>query len=129
MNKLQEMLDMQNKFQQSLGQDIEGMVTKERTAFIKEHSIHATQEMHEMLYELPYFKPWKDYGGMELPEIAVAFNTAREEFVDMWHFVLNMALALGYTCADDIYDDYSSKHKENYDRQKQGYTHDVSYRE
>lgn len=128
MSYLTKMMDMQNDFQESLGQDINGMSTEERTAFIKEHSIHATQEMHEMLYELPFFKPWKDYSEMDTVEIAEAYNNARKEFIDMWHFMLNIALALGFT-SDDIYDEYVDKNNQNYERQKAGYTHDVSYRE
>lgn len=127
MGKLQEMLNMQKDLQARLGYDIDAMHTEERTDFIKEYSIHLTQEIHEMLYELPFFKPWKDYTNMTLEEVVVQQQKATEEFIDMLHFFLNIALALGAD-EDTLYEAYMTKNAENHARQDGGYTHDKSFR-
>lgn len=122
------MLLMQKTLQENAyGYKFADMTIEKRVEFIKEMSIHATQEIHEMLYELPHFKPWKDYSGMTDDEKNQAFEKAKGEFVDFMHFTLNMALALGLT-SDDILEGYSAKNQENYQRQTEGYTHDKSYR-
>lgn len=125
--KLQEMLDKQSSLQKRLGTDIDKLTAEEAVKFIKEHSIHATQELHEMLYELPFFKGWKDYSNMTNEEIHNAFDNARKEFIDYMHFNNNIALALGLN-EDDIYELYMNKNKENHQRQDEGYTHDKQYR-
>jgi len=124
---LEEMLRKQEELQERLGYDFSSMTQEEITAYIKEFSIHLTQELHEMLYVLPYFKPWKDYRAMTVEEYEASMKEARKEFIDLFHFVLNIALALNMS-GKDIYDMYMTKNKENHKRQDEGYTHDKSYR-
>ena len=124
---LEEMLRKQEELQERLGYDFSSMTQEEITAYIKEFSIHLTQELHEMLYVLPYFKPWKDYRAMTVEEYEASMKEARKEFIDLFHFVLNIALALNMS-GKDIYDMYMAKNKENHKRQDEGYTHDKSYR-
>ena len=128
MGKLQVMLEKQAALQERVGYDFDSMTTEERVMFIKEMSIHMTQELHEMLYELPFFKPWKDYSHIELDEVADCMISARKEFIDMLHFFMNIAIALGYTHEDGLCADYLHKNKENHKRQDEGYTHDKSFR-
>lgn len=118
---------MQKELQKHLGYDIASMSTEERTLFIKEFSIHLNQETNEMLYELPFFKPWKDYSSMSVEQQAEAIIKARKEFIDMLHFFMNIGLALDMD-EDTILSMYLEKNQENYKRQQKGYTHDVSYR-
>jgi len=124
---LDKMLQKQKELQERLGYDFDSMTQEEITTYIKEFSIHLTQEMHEMLYVLPYFKPWKDYSAMTVEEYEAGMEEARKEFIDMFHFMLNIALALGMS-DKDIYYMYMEKNKENHRRQDEGYTHDKSYR-
>jgi dimeric dUTPase (all-alpha-NTP-PPase superfamily) len=127
MGKLQEMLNKQYELQERLGTDFGAMTAREITAFIKEHSIHVNQEMNEMLYELPFFKPWKNYDDMTSDDIDAAFMKAQEEYIDFMHFALNIGLALGFTeCM--MARMYLDKNKENHRRQDEGYTHDKQYR-
>jgi len=121
------MLQKQEELQERLGYDFRSMTQEEITAYIKEFSIHLTQELHEMLYVLPYFKPWKNYSAMTVEEYETNMEEARREFIDMFHFMLNIALALNMS-GKDIYDMYMEKNKENHKRQDEGYTHDKSYR-
>jgi dimeric dUTPase (all-alpha-NTP-PPase superfamily) len=124
---LDKMLQKQKELQERLGYDFGSMTREEITAYIKEFSIHLTQELHEMLYSLPYFKPWKDYSAMTVEEYETSMEEARKEFIDVFHFMLNIALALGMS-DKDIYDMYMEKNKENHKRQDEGYTYDKSYR-
>ena len=121
------MMDKQLELQERLGYDFSNMTKEEITAYIKEFSIHLNQEVNEMLYELPYFKPWKDYSTISSREYEAGMDSARKEFIDLFHFVLNIALALDMS-AQDIYTMYMVKNKENHRRQDEGYTHDKSYR-
>lgn len=125
---MQEMLDAQKELQVFLGVDTDEMDIEERVAFIKEHSIHLNQEINEALYELPYFKPWKDYSKMTEDEIVAGIVKYKEELVDAWHFFMNMMNAMDFS-ADELKLMYMEKNLENKERQKRGYTHDVSYRE
>lgn len=127
-DKLNMMLKMQRTLQESAyGYDFSNLTPQERTAFIKEMSIHVNQELNELLYELPFFKPWKDYSGMTDEEIEEAYNKAKKEFIDFIHFQLNLAIGLDMT-ADEIFTEYYEKNKENYRRQVEGYTYDKRYR-
>lgn len=128
LNKLDEMLDMQAAFQLRLDPDFYQKSTKERVAYIKEHSIHLNQEINEMLYELPFFKPWKNYEDMSNEDIDAAFRKARMECVDAWHFFMNIMIMLGFT-AETFYNTYMAKNRENHRRQDAGYTAGVSYKD
>jgi dimeric dUTPase (all-alpha-NTP-PPase superfamily) len=121
------MFQLQKMFQERLGTDFDNMTVQERTAFVKEHSIHLNQEINELLYELPFFKPWKDYSGMSEEEMHEAIQKAKMELVDSWHFFMNIALGLGMT-AEEFDAMYCAKNKENHRRQDAGYTAGVSYK-
>lgn len=127
-NSMQNMLEAQAKLQKFLGFEFEEMSIEERVAFIKEHSIHLNQEINEALYELPFFKPWKNYDGMTIDEMAAQIKKYKEELVDAFHFFMNMMLAVDFT-ADEFEALYMEKNCENILRQARGYTHDVSYRD
>lgn len=127
MGKLQEMMDKQATLQLRLGTNFNTLTIEERVAFIKEHSIHATQEIHEMLYELPFFKPWKDYSGMSEASQVKGMTMGMKEYVDFFHFTLNMGIALGFD-EELLYQMYMEKNSENHKRQDEGYTHEKQYR-
>ena len=126
--KLEHMLDIQQAFQERLGADFKTMTVRDRVAFIKEHSIHLNQEINEMLYELPYFKPWKDYSDVTEEDELTAIAKARMECIDAWHFFMNIMLALGFS-PEGFYEMYEAKNKENHRRQDVGYKANMSYRD
>ena len=128
MEKLEQMMNEQELFQTRLGANFDSMTVRDRVAFIKEHSIHLNQEVNEMLYELPYFKPWKDYTGLTEEAEMEAIKKAQMECVDAWHFFMNIMLALGFT-PESFHAMYMAKNKENHRRQDDGYTADKSYRQ
>lgn len=128
MSKLEQMMRAQCDFQLRLDPNFLNKSLEERVAFIKEHSIHLNQEINEMLYELPFFKPWKDYSNMGEEAKLIAMQKARMECVDAWHFFMNIMIALGFT-ADEFFYMYTKKNEENHRRQDAGYTADKSYKD
>lgn len=83
----------------------------------KEERISAlcTAIMHEAV-ELQRTTNWKWW------KTPTEFNEseAREELIDIWHFVVQASLELGLT-PDDILEEYRRKNKINRDRQMHGY--------
>lgn len=116
MNKLQFMLDTQKKLQDRL-KTLDFKNEQERTLFIKHHSQYIDQELHEMLRELPFFKEWKNYDNWDHE---AKRELAKEEFVDVFHFVLNIALALDMD-AEELFNRYLAKNNINHVRQDNGY--------
>lgn len=110
---LQAMLDLQNEFQTRLG------VRSSDTQYIMNHGLYATAEIHEMYRELEGFKDWKTYNWSE-EEKAQHLAAAKEEFVDVLHFIWNIALALGMD-SDEIIQIYADKNIVNHLRQDNGY--------
>jgi dimeric dUTPase (all-alpha-NTP-PPase superfamily) len=74
-----------------------------------------TAIMHEAV-ELQRTTNWKWW------KTPTAFNEseAREELIDIWHFVVQASLELNLT-PDDIVDEYKRKNEINRERQRKGY--------
>lgn len=125
-NPLETMLNLQNSFQRRVDPRCNSGDLKERAAFIRDHFVYLDQELQEMLYEVPYFKHWKDYSKMTNEELEAAYTKAKEELVDAWHFFMNLMLGLGMS-ADELYDGYLIKNKENIRRQEDGYDHTMNH--
>ena len=84
--------------------DIEGKVSALSTAI-----------MHEAveLQRTTNWKWWKTPTEFDQ-------NDAREELIDIWHFVVQASIELKLT-PDDILDEYKRKNQINHERQKNGY--------
>ena len=70
-------------------------------------------EAHELLAEIGW-KPWAKSRHINL-------EAARGEFIDMMHFMGNLALVLGMDDAAEIMRRYHAKHEKNAKRQEEGY--------
>ena len=110
---LQAMLELQTQFQLRLG------VLSGDTQYIMNHILYAEAEMHELLRELEGFKAWKKYDWDEV-EKEEHLAAAKEEFIDVLHFIWNVAIALDLT-ADEIIEIYADKNITNHLRQDNGY--------
>ena len=118
---LEAIFNKQMELQARLGFNLDTMSDEQRVAYLKEYSLHAEQELHEMLRELPYFKHWsKKSMEMNVIERKTAFRKAQLEYADFFHFVINLALALGLT-AQDLFAIYAEKNDINRARQETGY--------
>jgi dimeric dUTPase (all-alpha-NTP-PPase superfamily) len=74
-----------------------------------------TAIIHEAV-ELQRLTNWKWWRKMlEFDE-----NQAKEELIDIWHFVVDASIELGMT-PQNILDEYVKKNQINKDRQKNGY--------
>lgn len=121
MDQLSTMFDMQKKFQEQLyGPDWVKYDYKAKAAYLKNQAVYVNNELGEMFQELPYFKDWKDYDCLSESDLAIALHIAKEEYVDAWHFMVNIALGLGFT-AEELHTMYLQKHGINLKRQEDGY--------
>ena len=108
-DKLEEIFSLQKSFENMMNldrypKDVEGKVSALCTAII-----------HEAI-ELQRTTNWKWW------KIPTAFNEveAREELIDIWHFVIQASLELNLT-PDDILKEYERKNEINRQRQKDCY--------
>ena len=96
---------------------LEDMMNLERYPKDTEGKVSAlcTAIMHEAV-ELQRTTNWKWW------KTPTAFNEAeaREELIDIWHFVIQASLELNLT-PDDILKEYERKNEINIQRQKDGY--------
>lgn len=138
MDILQQLLDEQSKLQQTI--EDKGGTTHPVTLFI-----NATQTNSSGMFDseptendrqaLIDFMQWNDKALLhEMVEMEtetgwkpwakgrfVNLEAARGEWIDMLHFILNGALILGLTDAEEIRDRYLRKHEKNTKRQEDGY--------
>lgn len=123
---LAEIFDMQASLQKDLaarGKSINYTVEKFDVC-IRDITIqwrNLTLEFAELMERLPY-KEWKTYQD-DAKEGFVSEEHKLEvwyEYADMFHFFINMGLALGIN-GDTLEKLYVTKNKENFDRQKRGY--------
>lgn len=116
-DNLQYIMDCQRKFQGRFGQDFTKMSDKERVDFIKTHGYFIIEELVELFRECPFHKPWKDYSDWSDEKILEQWLTAQEEYIDVFHFVVNVGIALGLD-SNEILRMYKEKNKVNIERQE-----------
>lgn len=94
---------------------------KERVDDISVQWRNMNMEMTELLERLPW-KEWKSYSPEQLAnfESDEAKLETFYEFIDVWHFFMNIGLALGID-GETFEKLYITKNKENFDRQARGY--------
>lgn len=111
------MLDLiferQKKLQEeSFGVKLDELSDEDRSQFIKDMILAATDELHEALAEVGW-KPW-----------ATSRHVNREAFVgelvDVLHFIVNLWLAVGAT-PEEVQIRYQEKADKNAKRQAEGY--------
>ena len=111
--KIEDRLEAIFKLQEGLSE----MMKLDRYPKDKEGRVSAlcTAIMHEAV-ELQRTTNWKWW------KTPTAFNEAdaREELIDIWHFVVQASLELNLT-PDDIVEEYKRKNEINRERQRTGY--------
>ena len=123
---LKTIMNTQKALQERLGYNFETMTDEQRAVFMRDHRGYLADEVAEALYEMPFYKSWKDYSMMTDSAKAEAWKKVKMELVDALHFFVNLLLAAGFT-SDELYQMYMAKNRENHRRQDEGYTADVSY--
>lgn len=116
LDKLAHIFELQDKFDSELikKRSLENIQWEE---WIQKEALAIISELGELLNEIN-FKWWKNPKDVNIDNV-------REELVDIFHFFISMCLKTGMK-ADDLYQGYIDKNKENFDRQngkslKEGY--------
>lgn len=107
MDKLETIFKMQKELNDYIIEKRNLQFTKEE--WIQKRSLALLDEVAELLNEINY-KWWKNPKPVD--ERAV-----KEELVDILHFYIGMCIDAGLS-AEELYQIYLDKNKENYDRQK-----------
>ena len=128
MDMLATIMKKQCELQNRLGFDYSTMTPQECAAYMRDNRGYLDDEVAEALYEMPYYKSWKNYDNMSEEEVKVAWQKVRMELVDSLHFFVNLLLCAGFT-PEELCEMYVAKNKENHRRQDVGYTADQSYRD
>tara|TARA_R100000027_G_scaffold369_1_gene430 strand:+ start:4900 stop:5328 length:429 start_codon:yes stop_codon:yes gene_type:complete len=113
MDKFEELFDLQEKLNERIGVNLRDMTPEKKTEWVLNYSRAMQQELAELIDSVPW-KWWAKY--QEFDE-----QNARVEVVDLFHFLISSAQALGMS-ADDVYNAYLAKNKVNHQRQESGYT-------
>ncbi|MDR2664386.1 MAG: dUTPase [Puniceicoccales bacterium] len=110
--KLSHLFELQKKFSRRLGIEPDTFTDEERKNWILDYARAMQQEIAELVDSLPW-KWWAKYQRFDL-------QNARVEVVDILHFLISMAIALGMD-ADDLYEKFCKKNEVNHMRQDGGY--------
>jgi dimeric dUTPase (all-alpha-NTP-PPase superfamily) len=113
MDKLEEIFSMQADLNRRIGVELEGLDEAEKTKWVLNYSRAMQQELAELIDSVPW-KWWAKY--QEFDE-----QNAKVEVVDLFHFLVSAAQALGMT-SEDVYAAYVKKNKVNHERQESGYS-------
>ena len=100
-----------------LQKELATVIASERYPRIKEERISAlaTAIVHEAVevQNLTNWEWWKK--SIEFDQVQ-----AREELIDLWHFLIQMSIELGMT-PNEILSEYQKKHQINKQRHENGY--------
>ncbi len=113
MDKLEEIFNLQEKLNQRIGVSLRDLDDAEKAKWVLNYTRAMQQEIAELIDSVPW-KWWARY--QEFDE-----QNARVEIVDLFHFLVSAAQALGMT-AEDVHEAYLAKNRVNHERQESGYT-------
>ena len=109
MDKLEKLIEMQRDLASMLSSPRYPLKTEERISFLCTAITHEAIE----LQRLTNWKWWKNPTKFDSED-------AKEELMDIWHFVLQATIELDMT-PDDIVEYYSKKNRINKKRKKMNY--------
>ena len=112
MDRLEGIFAMQADLNRRIGVDLEGISEEEKVRWVLNYSRAMSQELSELVDSVPW-KWWAKYQTFDE-------QNARVEVVDLFHFLISLAQALGMS-AEDVYEAYVKKNKVNHSRQESGY--------
>lgn len=112
-DKLAEIFRMQASLNRRIGVELENLSEEEKTRWVLNYTRAMQQELAELVDSVPW-KWWARY--QEFDE-----QNARVEVVDLFHFLVSLAQALGMT-SDEVFAAYCKKNEVNFARQETGYS-------
>ncbi|MFP4282786.1 MAG: dUTPase [Opitutales bacterium] len=113
MDKLEEIFRLQEALNERIGVSLDGLSEEEKTRWVLNYTRAMQQELAELIDSVPW-KWWAKYQAFDE-------QNARVEVIDLFHFLISIAQALGMS-AEDVHAAYLAKNKVNHDRQEAGYT-------
>jgi dimeric dUTPase (all-alpha-NTP-PPase superfamily) len=111
-DKLEEIFRLQCELNRRIGVDLANLSEEEKTRWVLNYTRAMSQEMAELIDSVPW-KWWAKYQKFDE-------QNARVEVIDLFHFLISIAQALGMT-ADDVFQAYLKKNQVNHQRQESGY--------
>lgn len=116
MDKLDKMFEMQKLLNDDIAKRRD-LDRSDKSLWIQKQTLAMMSELAELIDEVN-FKWWKNPKPLDDEKI-------KYEIVDIFHFFMSMCITAGMS-ADELYELYKNKNKENFDRQdglseKQGY--------
>ena len=97
MKTLDKVFKLQKQFQEQLSdKGYDQLTMKERAELIHTHTSFIIEECIEMLREVPFHKPWKDYSNWTDEKLNAQMEKTREEWIDVFIFLMNVGLLLDF---------------------------------
>ena len=112
LDKLEELFRLQRSFNERIGVRTEQFDQDLQVKWLLNYSRALGQELAELVDSVPW-KWWAKYQKFDE-------QSARVEVIDMLHFLISMAQALGMS-AEDVFQGYLKKNQVNLQRQETGY--------
>jgi dimeric dUTPase (all-alpha-NTP-PPase superfamily) len=112
-DKLEEIFQLQDQLNRRIGVDLSNLSEEEKTKWVLNYTRAMTQEISELIDSVPW-KWWAKYQTFDE-------QNARVEVIDLFHFLISLAQALGMT-SDDVFQAYLKKNQVNHQRQESGYS-------
>jgi len=112
MDKLEEIFRLQDALNRRIGVELPPATEAGKATWILNYTRAMQQELAELVDSVPW-KWWAKYQKFDE-------QNARVEVVDLFHFLVSLAQALGLS-ADDVYQAYLKKNQVNFERQATGY--------
>lgn len=111
---LKHIFELQHKFGKKFT-DFGNLSEEDKNAKTLEFIDHCIEELIEMRREIPSRKHWSSK-----KDDPVDKGKLKDEYVDVLHFFISLALINEWT-AEDVYNAYLSKNNINHQRQETGY--------
>ena len=112
MDKLEEIFKLQDQLNKRIGVNLDDLTQEEKTKWVLNYARAMSQELAELTDSVPW-KWWANYQKFDE-------QNAKVEIVDLFHFLVSLALSMGMT-AEDIFKAYVQKNEVNHKRQEGGY--------
>ena len=109
---LRQLFEKQDELNRRIGVDCGNLDEDGQTKWVLNYCRAMSQELAELTDSVPW-KWWAKYQEFDR-------QNAKVEVVDLFHFLISLALVLGMS-ADDVFDLYMEKNKVNHARQDTGY--------
>ena len=111
-DKLEEIFRLQGVLNKRIGVNLDHLSEEEKTKWVLNYTRAMSQEIAELIDSVPW-KWWAKYQKFD-------DQNARVEVIDLFHFLISIAQALGMT-AEDVFQAYLKKNEVNHQRQESGY--------